>query len=120
MKLETAEPLTEGMAKNRPGDEGYGSHTGAWPQTKNMALLNKESSADDCGPHYHRRPRGCPWSLLPPEAMLMPMAYATIKGHDGVCGLCCGQRLRAMLMSMVCTATRGHVDVCGPWSPETT
>ena len=81
MKLEGAELLTQRrMAKNRPGDEGYGSHTGTCPQTKNTALLNKESSVDDCGSRYHRRPRGCPWSLLPPEAMLLPVACAAIEG----------------------------------------
>lgn len=93
MKLEGAEPLMQRrMVKNRAGDEGYGSNTGMWPQTKNMTLLNKESSADDCGPCYHQRPHGCPWSLLPPEAILMPVACAAIEGHDGVCGPCCHQK----------------------------
>jgi hypothetical protein len=114
VKLEGAEPLTQRMAKSRPGDEGYGSNAGTWPQTKHMALLNEESSVEDCGPCYHRRPHGCPWSLLPPEAMLMPVACAAIEGHDGVYGLCCAHRSWAMWISVVCTATGGHGDVRGP------
>lgn len=41
---------------------------------------------------YHQGPRGCPWSLLPTEAMLMPACVACdAMGHDGVFGLYCRQ-----------------------------
>lgn len=80
------------MAKDRRGD---GSNTGTWPQTKNMAVVDMDSSGDDCGPFYHQRPRGCPWSLLPTEAMLMLACVACVPSRD-------------MMVSVVCAVVKNH------------
>jgi hypothetical protein len=42
---------------------------------------------------YYRRPcLLCPWSVLPPEAMLMSAGRAATESYDGVCDLCCSRR----------------------------
>lgn len=53
-------------------------------------------SVDVHGPCYHYRLWGCPWSVLPPEAMLMFSGQAATLDHIGGYDLCC---------------SRDHVDV---------
>lgn len=59
-------------------------------------------SVDVHGPCYHYRLWGCPWSVLPPEAMPLSMSCAATWGHVDVCS-----------PSAVCAATRGYVGVHG-------
>lgn len=39
---------------------------------------------DVCSPCYHRRPFECLWSVLLPEAKLMPMGLTTVRDSMGV------------------------------------
>lgn len=67
---------------HRPSDKEYGSDMGS------------------CGLRHHRSPWGCPWSVLPSEAMGMSVTHAATAGHVSICiaaehvdvrGLCCCQ-----------------------------
>lgn len=100
MKLEGAEPLT--------GENGK-RQAGRWKQHRNMAS-DKEHGSSGYGQLWRWL-----WPMLPPKATWMPLVSAAywshvdaclcglcaIEGHDGVCGLCCGQEPWAIRMHQV-------------------
>lgn len=69
---------------------------------------------DICDLCCYLKPCWCPWSMLPPKAMLTPMVCVATRDHIEVYGPCW------YWMSTVCARAGGHIDVhgsCYHWRP---
>lgn len=66
------------------------AHAAARSTSGLVILLQLRDLVDLCDLFYHLRSFEYLWSVLSPEAMLMPLACAAAEDCDGVCELCCG------------------------------
>lgn len=83
---------------------GLSSHL--WP-----CLALWSYCVDVRGPCYHQRAFRCPWSVMPPEIMLMSVGQATTGDHSGVV-TCVAPK--AMLVSLTWAATKSYDGAGGP------